>query len=48
MQQPALILVLGDRVAQPIMVLSVVSALIFTAGAIRYAYKLLKAHILNG
>jgi len=43
-----LILLLGEQVAQPILILSVISALVFTAGAIRYAYRLLKIHILNG
>jgi hypothetical protein len=44
----ALILLLGEQVAQPVLILSVISALVFTAGAIRYAYRLLKIHILNG
>lgn len=42
-----LILVLGPQVAHPILIISVITALIFTAGAIRYAYQLLKIHILN-
>ena len=29
------------------MILSVISALVFTAGAIRYAYRLLNAHVLD-
>jgi len=42
-----LILVLGAQAKPSILIISVVTALIFTVGAIRYAYGLLKNHILN-
>jgi hypothetical protein len=43
----ALILLLGEQAARPVLILSVISTLVFTAGAIRYAYRLLKVHMLD-
>lgn len=42
-----LILVLGGEAAHSILILSAGTSLVFTAGAIRYVYRLLKIHILN-
>ncbi|WP_372682683.1 hypothetical protein [Desulfosarcina sp.] len=42
-----LILLLGQQAAQTVLILSVATALIFTVGAIGYAYKQLKIHIIG-
>ena len=42
-----LILLLGGQVEHSILIISVITALFFTVGAILYAYRLLKIHMLN-
>lgn len=42
-----LIVVLGAQVTNTVWILSLLTALVFTAGAILYTYNLLKVHIIN-
>jgi len=42
-----LILLLGQQAAHSILILSTATALVFTVGAIGYAYKQLKTHIIG-
>ena len=42
-----LVLLLGEQVERAVLIISAISTLIFTLGAIRYVYRLFKIHILS-